>query len=300
VNTNNDVVFYKEEGPTIPPSTPNIRHKLKAFKVRIDGLLDVNRLINFASHKYTILMISMTYLIGMFIGPLITKPEWGYLQSVWDRWQSLNVGILALLSSVLVFKATKYHSEQVRERQYKAARALLPDALKQLDSYCKEATSTLIGLWNDCIQANQIEDNFETSHLSIPQNVMAVFKECISYADEEFGAHLARVLANLQVFDTRLAEMCNKVRSKDNGALTLYNVKVNIVLLSKIHVFLNKSYKEARGMGKFETFKLTLEEYKHSFTLLNLEVELGLFRFEELLAVAGKAVESKSGVFTEI
>lgn len=71
------------------------------------------------SNRYTLLTPLFFYIYGMFIDPLIVRCDWVYLQSVWDRWQSFNVGILALISSVLVSKATKYHSEQVRERQLK-------------------------------------------------------------------------------------------------------------------------------------------------------------------------------------
>lgn len=270
--------------------------------MRIDDLLDLNRLINVISHKYTISLISLVYLIGMFLWPIIAKPEWEYLQSVWDRWQSLNVGVLALISSVVVFKSTKYHSEQTRERQYKAARSMLPDALSELDSYCFKAVKSLRELWEDCtlLAAVATEKDYEIKYPRVPPKVMTAFRECISFADTETGDYLANILSNLQVFDSRLSEMCEKCKGKYRQSPLPYNVKVNIILLSGIHALKDGFYDEARGIGEFKPEALTLDQYIQSFALLNLDVGRDYDEFDDLLEMTEKAINSKSGVFGQL
>ena len=53
------------------------------------------------------------YVYSMFIVPFQqSQGNWEYVQNVWDRWQGLNVGVLALVSSIIFFKASLlYQSE---------------------------------------------------------------------------------------------------------------------------------------------------------------------------------------------
>ena len=238
----------------------------------------------------------------MFIWPLITTFEWEYLQRVWDRWQSLNVGVLALISSVVVFKSTKYQSEQARVRQYKAARSMLPDALSELDSYCHKAVKSLRALWGDCTQLAAVapEKDYEITYPKVPQKVMTAFKECINFAEAETGDYLANILSNLQVFDSRLSDMCDKCKGKYRESPLPYNVKVNIILLSRIHALKDGFYDEARGIGEFKPEALTLDQYIQSFALLNLDVGKGYDEFDDLLEMTEKAINSKSGVFGQL
>jgi hypothetical protein len=47
----------------------------------------------------------------MLINPFVIG-DWNYVLKVWNAWQSLNVGILAFISSLIAFSISKYNSEK--------------------------------------------------------------------------------------------------------------------------------------------------------------------------------------------
>lgn len=76
----------------------------------------------------------------MFIYPWLNLGwSWGLVEDVWDRWQGLNVGMLAFISSVTAFNIGRYNAEKQREREFMASKAFLPDALSGLTSYLQLA-----------------------------------------------------------------------------------------------------------------------------------------------------------------
>jgi hypothetical protein len=285
------------EGPIIASLASFTRQKLRTFKILAGNALTLNRLTDLVSNRYTLLIIFLAYLWGMFIGPLIVSFDWEYLQKVWERWQSLNVGVLALISSVLVFKATKYHSEQTRERQYIAARALLPEAMSELDDYCLGASKALKTLWYEEQSLHDVSE-FSVSYPELPQKYKSTFRDCISYSEKNFGTHLARIIANLQLFDSYLSSSCKPKNSKKRDDVSQHRVIVMMVLLSKIHALVNLSYAHARGLEEFQLRELTIDDYEKSFTLIGLIHYLDYEETDEVRSMAHKAIAKPSGVFS--
>ncbi len=271
--------------------------KLKSIKMRINDLLNVNRLINVISHRYTIGFISLVYLIGMFLWPLIAKPEWEYLQNVWDRWQSLNVGVLALISSIIVFKATKYHSEQARERQFIATRALLPDAMSELLNYCVDASKALSTLWYETESVHDCRE-FSVPYPEMPSKYQASFRDCISHAEKSFGTHLARIIANLQVFDSHLSSACKAENLKRREGTSRHQVAIMITLQSKICALTNMSFAHCRGLEDFQYRKLTTDDFEQAFVSTEITKFLDYDDINVIREMVDKALTDSSGIFS--
>jgi len=85
------------------------------------------------------------YVICMFIVPWITaEGEWVYVQKVWHSWQSLNVSLLAFIASLIAFNIARYNAEKKRSREFVAARAFLPEALSELNTYFSDCSLLLV------------------------------------------------------------------------------------------------------------------------------------------------------------
>lgn len=60
---------------------------------------------------YTFVSLSMgglAYVCSMFVAPIFQGDfSWGYVQAVWDRWQGLNVGVLAFAASLTAFSISR-------------------------------------------------------------------------------------------------------------------------------------------------------------------------------------------------
>ena len=83
------------------------------------------------------------YVSSMFIYPWFALEwRWSSVEDVWDRWQSLNVGMLALISSITAFNIGRYNAEKQRKREFMASKAFLPDALSNLASYLSPESVT--------------------------------------------------------------------------------------------------------------------------------------------------------------
>tara|TARA_R110002012_G_scaffold316411_1_gene531322 strand:- start:169 stop:1056 length:888 start_codon:yes stop_codon:yes gene_type:complete len=287
------------KGHIIAALRTSIRKKASNIKESLSSLLRLVNLTKVISNKYTLLMAFFVYIYGMFIGPLIVRCDWAYIQSVWDRWQSFNVGVLALISSVLVFKATKYHSEQTRERQFKAARAMLPDALSELTAYLKSAARSLDELWDDYEQASLPSDSdFEIPYPLLPVKARETIKECISNANEDVGDYLARILSNLQVFDARLSGMCEECKGQYRVSPSANNVNAAMILAAKIHALIGNIFEFSRGRKEFSTIELELHHYMTAYALLNLEVGMGLDKYTDLTSMTVNSINSTEGVFS--
>jgi len=72
--------------------------------------------------KYFAFGLFTLYLVSMVAWPFIASGgDWFYVQTVWDRWQGFNVGVLALVSSVVAFYLARYKAEKQREREFRAS-----------------------------------------------------------------------------------------------------------------------------------------------------------------------------------
>ncbi|WP_273071632.1 hypothetical protein [Alteromonas australica] len=262
------------------------------------GLL-IKTLLIIARSAYTQIALFITYISFMLIGPLFVNFSWAYLQDVWERWQSLNVGILAFLSSILVYKATRYNSEQNRLRQFKASKSMLPDALSELIQYMESAAISLDILW----QAHQFEaipsdKDFKVAYSSLPTTPREALKECISLADDDVADHLIRILTILQIFDTRLIDMCEAYSGKDARPPLPDNVFAAMIILAKLHILIRGTFDFARSRSPFTPIPLTQKDYSDSYALLKLDVSESWDKYDTLWEKTLATLDAREGVFS--
>ena len=227
----------------------------------------------------------------MLIGPLYQTPDWNYLQNVWDRWQSFNVGILAFLTSLLVYRATQYQAERQRERQYAAMRAMLPFALSELTSYIKASAKSLDYLW-ELKDSGFINKNkrLKIKYPEVPFDALKTFKECITFADELEGQQLAKILMGLQIFEARLVELCTFHSTSNDSSKS--NIENNIVYLAEIFARVNESFKFARNLEPATQFIMTKSKYNEAYALLDLEVGSGFDKYGSVWDISLKRLDN--------
>jgi hypothetical protein len=206
---------------------------------------------------YLVSMVAMPFYLG----------DWQYVQSVWDRWQGFNVGMIALTSSVIALYITRYRTEQEKKQNFIAARAFFPQALSDISAYCKAVFDT------QYIAHRRIVDEHDECKTALEANLpvmqgewMKVFKECILYADPEVGDCLAHILGCLQINNVRVNSLfesfspsgtINTVGSMNN------DIKRNIEVLALVSLL----FPFARGEENFKSPSLNVGDY---FTALNV------------------------------
>jgi len=208
--------------------------------------------------------LALLYIVCMFAAPWF-QGDWRYVQTVWDRWQSLNVGMLAFVSSLVAFNIAKFNAEKQRERDFAAAKAFLPAALSELITYFKESAVVFQLGWE---AQSGVRPDFVIPKL--PQGYKDIFARCIQNADSEVGDYLARVLIRMQIHDARLRTYIGE----ENGGQLFTPQKHNLITyfyrLAELQALVSKVFNFARGLESFEANDLVWEDFRNAFGNLNV------------------------------
>ena len=214
----------------------------------------------------------VAYSLSMLAAPLL-KGDWAYVQAVWDRWQTLNVGVLAFISSVIAFNISKYNANKQRERQFVAARAFLPHALSELTSYCKLSSILLREAWDLLADREARHKPLAVELPELPESYKETFSRCISEADPEVAGYLADILVKLQVHHSRLKELKNSFGQDGRMVWVPQNVMSYLFTLGDLQAMINRLFGFARGMEPFNGSNLLWEDYRTAYANLDIDVD---------------------------
>lgn len=211
----------------------------------------------------------LIYGLCMIAWPLFAgQGDWGYVQNVWDRWQSLNVGVLAFVSSITAFNISKYNANKQREREFLASKAFLPAALSELVTYFKESALVFKTGWNW-----NSEDNPKFKMPRLPAEYKEVFGNCIRHADPDVGDYLSRILVWLQIHDARLRDYVGESDGQSHFQSRRLNLVSYFYRLGELQALVSNLFEFARNMGKFEGRDLNWDDFRNAYGNLDIWVD---------------------------
>ena len=202
----------------------------------------------------------------MFVHPWIySDGEWSSVQAVWHRWQALNVGVLAFVSSLIAFNISLYIAEKQRQRDFQASKAFLPDALSQITTYLKSSAKFLVSEWSDSPKV-PVTDQLP----KLSRDYKRVFQDCIRHAEPQVGDCLARVLMRLQVHTSRL----NDYREQKNSANWIGPSKLTTITylyrVGELQAWVNRLFPFARSLEALDDSPLQWADFKQAYANLDL------------------------------
>lgn len=237
------------------------------------GLLKPDRLVG--ALNWLGLPAAALYVICMFAFPCFNgRGDWGYVQDVWDRWQSLNVGMLAFISSITVFNISRFNANKQRERDFLASKAFLPAALSELIFYFKDSASVFKICWDS---TDKSKPSFKIPVL--PKEYKEVFGHCIRHAEPDVGDYLSRMLVWLQIHDSRLRNYIEQSANANYFNPDKQNLIECFYLLGELQALLNKLFEFARNMGEFDSKPLKWEDFLNAYK--NLDIWVGEIRIDD-------------------
>lgn len=169
---------------------------------------EIEPLLSSAWFKWLLIAVGLLYVLSMLVVPWISSHgNWDYVQRVWDRWQSLNVGVLAFAASYMALQISRFNTNERNRREFVAARAFFPQALSDLSSYCSELVDVLLQAHARAHSddANAIELQLDMPR--VPDNVYPVLDRCIRTAPPQTAEFIAQFLGSLQVALARSASV---------------------------------------------------------------------------------------------
>lgn len=229
------------------------------------------------------------YVVDMFIAPLFfTCADWDCVQDTWDRWQSLNVGVLAFMSSVIALSISRLNARNQKERQFIAARAFLPHELSELCRYFQKSAVVLVALWNqlDGQSTSVSPEDFP----SPPESYKEVFSRCIEFSDPEVGDFLAVLLTKLQIFNSRM-ESSKSTLTSSSSILLKENVKTYLYGLAELQAMVNRLFNFARGIEPFNNEHFVWDDFKDAYGNLDTNLDLWFEDIEDLEGFTKRAIE---------
>lgn len=211
----------------------------------------------------------LVYFISMFVYPWHESAwNWQSVQDTWDRWQSLNVAMLALLSSVIALNISRFNAEHQRQRDFTAAKAYLPATLSELCRYFENSASALNEAWNASRNAP-----LEVDIPSLPTDYRDVFSECIRHAEADVGDYLAKTVSLLQIHDARLRGLVADHGAEGNISPNQQNVIVYMYRLGELQAMVNRLFGFARGDAPFDDTPVVWDEFRSALAILNIELD---------------------------
>lgn len=158
--------------------------------------------------KLSVFTLLPSYIYFMVIEPL-SSFDWGYIQRVWHSWQSFNVGMLAFLSTCIIFLHTHNKSESHRRRELVASLAFLPSAFVAVSDYLKGCVPTLEEAYERVLSGkkSELKRKLDNEPPYLPQTFQPAFKECIRYAEDKEGELLSEILRKLQIQNSRIRSL---------------------------------------------------------------------------------------------
>lgn len=227
------------------------------------------RKITYASYVFV-----AAYVYGMIFYPWGKSLSWSHVHEVWMSWQSLNVGVLAFISTFFIYKATK-HSENVkRNRNFKAEKAFLPNALIELTRYLEENSRYLENCLNTITSDPQSwKPTISASLPSLPIKHEEVFRRCILTAGDDVADYLSGILMRLQIFAARMKEVDDYFNGQGKFFQNKDTIKLRTYDLVEIDILTTNLFDFARNKNEFRNRKINREDIENS--ILNLELAVG-------------------------
>ena len=176
------------------------------------------------------------YLCSMVLIPLASEGYQSTLK-IWFEWQTFNAGMIALLAAAITAgiaiyldaQARKLEKERARcesKRNFIAARAFLPHALANIDTYAQQCSTSLRSFYlanRLSPRSGEHKENLakEFSEHAKPNGFEPTFRDCIKYAEDENSEKMTQLLVELQVFLSRMSEFENEKSIPSNYALEM-------------------------------------------------------------------------------
>jgi len=202
------------------------------------------------------------------------------------RWQTLTAGMLALLGArmtVVVIQAQLAQDdiqfEDVKKRKGRATRAVAVMALADVSHYADEACK-----WTEMLPEDKagltddLKAKIEAGLPKIPDGAISKLTEAMEYAQPEEIAKITELFERLQIQNSRMRHVSERVRGRDLGErdnITPLNNSVSQQLLDAaiVHGMAGRLFKWARDRKPIIETRSDREVVANSLSVLGVDVE---------------------------
>ncbi|ODC01527.1 hypothetical protein A3197_03375 [Candidatus Thiodiazotropha endoloripes] len=230
---------------------------------------------------------AFVYFISMVVVPWVEgNGDWQYVQNVWDRWQALNVGMLALVSSLVALNVSFLTSERVRGQNFRAAKAFLPEALSELSTYFKTCATVLNEAWD-----LEGTGKLQIKSRRLPDGYKEIFAQCIKYSEPDIENYLSKILVKLQIHDARMGDFIPNYNDDRYIGPHAYNLITYYYRLAELQIMIDNLFGFARGREEFTPLELSWDRFDDAYAQLDVFLEEKTIENDSLTEFTKRALE---------
>ena len=189
--------------------------------------------------------------------------SWLTVQEVWDRWQTLNTGMLAFLASYIAISATRLSEVMAARRNLRAAMPALTHTLSGLSKYVDRANNYLLTL----LGVHERVPGSALDEIELSEKWIAELSEIVRFGPEPIAEFVSRLIIELQVFHSRI----KGIEGEDDAAvvrpMAVYDNAYFVLNATVIRARLGYLFGFARG--EIESFRkdLTRQQIVEAFPM---------------------------------
>ncbi len=215
----------------------------------------------------------VVYFVCMVVYPFF-QGNWAHVHSVWHSWQTVNMGVLALLSSLIAFNISRYRVEEQRKRELIAATSFLSQALSDLSSYLTDCAD-ILSQGRDATKDNKTAEGefFQGEITPLNSSVKQVFSECIRHGDADLSKHLANILSKVQINSSRIRDLSIKTSQNSNIIISRRTIKYRLFDVAELQALVNAIF-HLLEIRKVVLAKIGLKEFTDAYHNLNLDSQM--------------------------
>lgn len=215
--------------------------------------------------KWLGIPLLLIYLIAMVVVP-VSSGSWEHIQGVWDRWQALNVGVLAFASSLIALNLSSYLSKHKSEKELDASLAILPAALSELCYYTEKSALFYSSAWRAIHQKTPLESKPPET----PISHQAIFQECIKHSKPNVGSWMSEILMQLQINSSRMRYFVEEADSLKTGLIEQRNILSQLFYIAELRARIDRLYPFARKQKTLESKPLNQEDFDKAYSSINI------------------------------
>lgn len=220
-----------------------------------------------------LLELSKVFILGWFVFavlmPIILADSWVETQNIWDRWQTLNTGVLAFGAGMFVYWATKYNEKKELERKFFAVIPFIADVASELSTYLKMSATFI----NESIDNGELHQVVGGSFHAPPWPGSERLREVVELSSPHISDFVSKLIIELQIHKARMDELAKNNRAEISLNLLYYGVGV-AVLHARVGRLFELSRNDLDSYDSQENYMLSTGDLKNSISVLNLNVDV--------------------------
>ncbi|WP_353180315.1 hypothetical protein [Delftia acidovorans] len=206
--------------------------------------------------------VIIIYFFCMIVYPaFLYKMEWAGIRKIWIDWQTYNAAMIALIASLIAYKATTYQYHKERDNNYRASKARLPHALSEICEYLKQCAQLREQLIFIRARGGHLESGRVIAP-ELPNKAISEIVECIRFSNATVGDYLAKIVEELQVFHARASE-ASKSEYSPFHATEISEINA----LGRTRAKINELFPYARNEENFSKAEVNQEKINKSVIL---------------------------------